>query len=136
MGILPDSGRAAERLGRDAVAWITSVTASGQPQSSVVWFLVHDEAIYIGSKPTSAKVANIRANSNVSFHLNSDANGFDVVTVDSDAEILDAYPRGVQDAYLAKYERKIREELQTTPDALLAEYSTIVRITPRRVRAY
>jgi PPOX class probable F420-dependent enzyme len=136
MGILPDSGRAAERLDRDAVAWITSVTASGQPQSSVVWFLVHDEAIYIGSKPTSAKVANIRANSQVSLHLNSDANGLDVVTVDSDAEILDAYPPGVQDVYLAKYERKIREELQTTPDALLAEYSTIVRITPRRVRAY
>jgi PPOX class probable F420-dependent enzyme len=136
MGILPDTGRAAERLDGEAVAWITSVTASGQPQSSVVWFIVHDEVIYIASKPTSPKVANIRANSNVSFHLNSDATGFDVVTVDADAEIRDSFPPEVQDAYLAKYERKMREELQSTADAILAEYSTIVRITPRRVRAY
>jgi PPOX class probable F420-dependent enzyme len=136
MGILPDTGRAAERLDREAVAWITSVNASGQPLSSVVWFLVHDDVIYIASKPTSGKVANIRANSKVSFHLNSDANGFDVVTVDADAELRDAFPPEVQDAYLAKYEHKMREELQSTPDAILAEYSTIVRVTPRRVRAY
>jgi PPOX class probable F420-dependent enzyme len=136
MGILPDTGRAAERLDREAVAWITSVTASGQPQSSVVWFVHHDDVIYIRSKPTSGKVTNIQANSKVSFHLNSDANGFDVVTVDADAEVRDDLPPAVQDAYLAKYERKMREELQTTPDALLADYSKTVRVTPRRVRSY
>jgi PPOX class probable F420-dependent enzyme len=136
MGILPDTGRAAERLDRDAVAWITSVAASGQPQSSVIWFLVQDDEIYVASKPQSPKVSNIRADGKVTFHLNSNADGFDVLTVDADAELLDAFPPGVQGAYLAKYERKMREELQSTPDAILAEYSTIVRITPRRVRAY
>ena len=136
MGILPDTGRAAERLDGDAVAWITSVTPSGQPQSSVIWFLVHDDEIYIASHPTSPKVANIRANSDVSFHLNSDAHGVDVVTVDADAKLLDAFPPEVQDAYLTKYARKMRDELQSTPEAILAEYSTILRITPRRVRSY
>jgi PPOX class probable F420-dependent enzyme len=136
MGILPDSGRAAERLGSEAVAWVTTVTASGQPQSSVVWFLVDEDVIYIASKPQSPKVRNIRADSKVSFHVNSDAHGFDVVTVDADAELLDAFPPGVQEAYVAKYERKMREQLQSTPEAIIAEYSTIVRIIPRRVRAY
>jgi PPOX class probable F420-dependent enzyme len=136
MGILPGTGRAAERLDRDAVAWITSVTASGQPQSSVIWFLVQDDVIYVASKPQSPKVGNIRADGKVTFHLNSNADGFDVVTVDADAELLDAFPPGVQDAYVAKYERKMREQLQSTPEAIIAEYSTIVRITPRRVRSY
>ncbi|MGH8983022.1 MAG: pyridoxamine 5'-phosphate oxidase family protein [Acidimicrobiia bacterium] len=136
MGILPDAGRAAERLDGEAVAWLTTVTASGQPQSSVVWFVVHDDVIYIQSQPTATKWTNVRANSMVSFHLNSDANGGDIVTVDADAEILDAFPPGVQDAYLAKYARRVREELQSTPDAILADYSTTIRITPRRIRVW
>jgi PPOX class probable F420-dependent enzyme len=136
MGILSDSGPAAERLDREAVAWLTTVTASGQPQSSVVWFLVHDGAIYVQSQPVAAKVKNIRANRNVSLHLNSDTAGGNVVTVDADAEILDGFPPGVRDAYLARYERRIREELQTTPEELAADYSTTIRVTPRRVRSW
>jgi PPOX class probable F420-dependent enzyme len=136
MGNLPDSGPAAERFDRDAVAWLTTVTASGQPQSSVVWFLVHDGAIYVQSQPGAGKVKNIRANRKVSLHLNSDAAGGEVVTVDADAEIVDSFPPGVRDAYMAKYERRIREELQTTPEGVEADYSTTVRVTPRRVRGW
>jgi PPOX class probable F420-dependent enzyme len=136
MGILPDSGRAAERLARELVGWLTTVTASGQPQSSVVWFVVHDDAICLQSQPDAAKLSNIRANAKVSFHLNSDAGGGDVVTADGDAEILDVPPPGLLDAYVAKYERRIRENLQTTPDGMLADYSTTVRIKARRVRAW
>ena len=136
MGILPDSGPAAERLEREAVAWLTTVTESGQPQSSAVWFLVHDGAIYLQSQPGAAKVTNIRANRRVSLHLNSDAVGGNVVTVDADAEVLDGFPPGVRGPYLAKYERRIREELQMTPEEVVADYSTTVRITARRVRSW
>jgi PPOX class probable F420-dependent enzyme len=136
MGILPDSGRAAGRLDRETVGWLTTVTAADQPQSSVVWFVVHDDAIYLQSQAGAGKLSNIRANRNVSFHLNSDAHGGEVVTADGDAEILDASPPDVREAYLAKYERAIRENLQTTPDGMLADYSTTIRVTPRRVRAW
>jgi PPOX class probable F420-dependent enzyme len=136
MGILPDSGRAAERLERAVMGWLTTVTPSGRPQSSAVWFVVHDDAVYIQSQPGAAKVANVRANGKVSFHLDGDGEGGDIVTIDGDAEILDAPPAELRDVYLAKYERLIRERLQTTPEAVVQEYGTTVRVTPRRVRAW
>ena len=136
MGILPDSGRAAERLAREVIGWLTTVTASGRPQTSPVWFVVHDDAIYVQSRPQAAKLSNIRANSKVSFHLDSDGAGGDVVTLDADAEILDTAPKELSDVYLEKYERVIRESIRSTPEAMIADYSTTVRLTPRRVRAW
>jgi PPOX class probable F420-dependent enzyme len=136
MGILPDSGRAAERLEREVMGWLTTVTASDRPQTSPVWFVVHDDAVYVQSRPHAAKLSNIRANGKVSFHLDSDGAGGDIVTIDADAEILDTVPTQLSDVYLAKYERVIRERLRSTPEALIADYSTTVRLTPRRVRAW
>jgi PPOX class probable F420-dependent enzyme len=136
MGILPDSGRAAERLEREVMGWLTTVTASDRPQTSPVWFVVHDDAVYVQSRPHAAKLSNIRANGKVSFHLDSDGAGGDIVTIDADAEILDTVPTQLSDVYLAKYERVIRERLRSTPEAMIADYSTTVRLTPRRVRAW
>src|SRR5215217_8181422 len=88
-----------------------------------------NDSSYIQSRPSAAKVANIRANGKVSFHLDGDGEGGDIVTIDGDAETLDSPPVDLLDAYLAKYERLIRERLQTTPEALLDEYQTSVRVT-------
>ena len=136
MGILPDSGRAAERLDREVIGWLTTVTASGRPQTSPVWFVVHDDAIYVQSRPQAAKLSNIRANGKVSFHLDTDGAGGHVVTLDADAEILDTAPKELSDVYLEKYERVIRESIRSTPEAMITDYSTTVRLTPRRVRAW
>jgi PPOX class probable F420-dependent enzyme len=136
MGILPDSGRAAERLDHEVMGWLTTVTPSGRPQSSPVWFVVLDDAIYIQSQLDAAKLRNIRANGKVSFHLDGDGAGGDVVTIDADAEILEAPPPGLLDAYSKKYGRVIRERIRSTPEAMIDEYPTTVRFTPRRVRAW
>ncbi len=136
MGILPDSGRAAERLDHEATGWLTTVTANGRPQSSAVWFVVRDDAIYIQSQTAAAKLRNIRANGKVSFHLDGDGSGGDIVTIDADAEILDGPPAAVLDAYSEKYGLVIRERIRSTPEAMLDEYPTTVRLTPRRVRAW
>jgi PPOX class probable F420-dependent enzyme len=136
MGILPDSGRAAERLDHEVIGWLTTITARGRPQSSAVWFVVIDDAIYVQSRPQAAKLANIRANGKVSFHLDGDGAGGDIVTIDADAEVLDAPPPGLVDAYSEKYERVIRERIRTTPEAMMADYNTTVRVVPRRVRAW
>src|SRR5437764_4100138 len=50
MGILPDSGRVAERLDHEVMGWLTTVTANGRPQSSAVWFVARDDAIYVQSQ--------------------------------------------------------------------------------------
>jgi PPOX class probable F420-dependent enzyme len=101
-----------------------------------VWFVVIDDAIYVQSRPQAAKLANIRANGKVSFHLDGDGAGGDIVTIDADAEVLDAPPLGLVDAYSEKYERVIRERIRTTPEAMMADYNTTVRVVPRRVRAW
>jgi PPOX class probable F420-dependent enzyme len=134
MGILPESGPATERLDREDVGWVTTVTAGGQPQSTPVWFVVRDDAINLQSQPHAAKVANVRANPKVSFHLNGAVG--DVVTIEGDAEVLDESAPGVIDGYRAKYETDIREYLQSTPEKIIEEYRTPIRITPRRVRVY
>jgi PPOX class probable F420-dependent enzyme len=136
MGILPDSGRAAERLDNERIGWLTTVTPSGRPQSSPVWFVVLDDAIYIQSQREAGKLGNIRANGNVSFHLDGDGDGGDIVTIDADAEILDATPPSLLDGYSEKYGRVIRERTRSTPEAMLDEYPTTVRLMPRRVRTW
>ena len=136
MGILPDSGRAAERLDHEVMGWLTTVTAKGRPQSSGVWFVARDDAIYIQSQREAAKLGNIRANDKVSFHLDGDGAGGDIVTIDADAEILDAPPPSVLDAYSQKYGPVIRERIRSTPEAMIDEYPTTVRLVPRRVRAW
>jgi PPOX class probable F420-dependent enzyme len=136
VAVLPESGRAAERLGRETVGWLTTVTRSGRPQSSLVWFALHDDAIYIQSQPGAAKLTNIRANPNVSFHLDSDGQGGDVVSIDAEAEVLGELPTDAGETYLRKYEPVIRERLKTTPEEMLERYNTTVRLTPRRVRAW
>jgi PPOX class probable F420-dependent enzyme len=136
MGILPDSGRAAERLDHEVMAWLTTVTAKGRPQSSAVWFVVLDDAIYIQSQADAAKLRNMRTNGKVSFHLDGDGTGGDIVSIDADAEILDAPPPGLLDAYSEKYGHVIRERIRSTPEAMIDEYPTTVRLIPRRVRAW
>lgn len=136
MGILPDSGRAAERLDQEQIGWLTTVTPSGRPQSSPVWFVVLDDAIYIQSQRDAGKLGNIRANGKVSFHLDGDGAGGDIVTIDADAEILDAPPPRLLDAYSEKYGPLIRDRIRSTPEAMIDEYPTTVRLIPRRVRAW
>jgi PPOX class probable F420-dependent enzyme len=134
MGILSDSGPVAGRLDREDVGWVTTVTAGGQPQSTPVWFVFRDDAIHLQSQPHAPKVANVRANPRVSFHLNGAVG--DVVTIDGDAEVLDESAPGVIDGYRAKYETAIREYLRSTPEKTIEEYRTPIRMTPRRVRVY
>ncbi len=125
-----------ERLRTESVAWITTVTVGGQPQSSPVWFLWDDGVFLVYAQPHSWKVRNIRANPRVSLHLNSDEDGGNVVTFDGSARISEGHPPAHEvAAYLAKYREGIAA-IGMTPEQMAAEYSTALRISPTRVRVY
>jgi len=47
-----------ERLRAEDIAWIATVTADGQPQSSPVWFLCDQGLVY--AQPHSWKMRSIR----------------------------------------------------------------------------
>jgi PPOX class probable F420-dependent enzyme len=125
----------AGRLAGESIGWLTTVSANGQPQSSPVWFLWDGASLWLRSQPQAGKVRNIEANPRVAFHLADDGNGGSIVTIDGVAS-LEGEPGEVVDAYLAKYDESIRTALQTTPEQLAAEYSTTIRITPNRTRAW
>jgi PPOX class probable F420-dependent enzyme len=125
-----------ERLRTESVAWITTVTPGGQPQSSPVWFLWDEGVFLVYAQPHSWKVRNTRANPKVSLHLNSDEQGGGVVTFEGSAQILDGYPQAHEvPAYLAKYRDGIAG-LGMTPQQFGAEYAVALRFTPSRVRVY
>src|SRR5262245_58689073 len=112
----PKHAHALERLGREPIAWLTTVRANGQPQSSPVWFVWEGSTFLLYSIPTSAKVPNIRANPRVSVHLSDDGSGGDVVTFEGTAEIVEDAPRvETVSAYVEKY-REMIQAMGTDPE--------------------
>ena len=61
------------RLRSEQVAWLTTVRADGQAQSSPVWFLWDGDSFLLYSQPDAQKVRNVAANPKVSLHLGDDA---------------------------------------------------------------
>jgi PPOX class probable F420-dependent enzyme len=125
-----------DRLGTDQIGWLTTVNRTGQPQASPIWFLWHAEHIWLRSQAAAGKVANIRANPRVAFHLDDNGSGGDVVTVEGTAEFVEELPAEVMEAYLAKYGKAIKQILHVTPEQLAADYPVTIRITPTRARAW
>ncbi len=125
-----------ERLQADGIAWITTVSPDGQPQSSPVWFLWADGDFLVYAQPHSLKVRNIRSNPKVSLHLNSDESGGQIATFEGSARISEDQQPGHEDtAYLDKYREGIAS-IGMTPEQMGAEYATAIRVTPTRVRVY
>jgi PPOX class probable F420-dependent enzyme len=132
-----DAGaRAADRLRTELIAWLTTVTPDGQPQSSPVWFLWEDGEIVVCSLATTPRVRNVRANPRVAVSLNSDAEGGDVVTLEGEARIEGMeLTAATEVAYRAKYEAKIAE-YGWTWESFRRDYPVVVRIRPTRARIF
>jgi PPOX class probable F420-dependent enzyme len=126
--------RALERLETEIIGWLTTVNPDGQPQSSPIWFLWTDDELLIYSHKRAPRNDNLVDRPLVSFNLNTDAVGDDVVTMEGLARIDDdGPPATANDAYLAKY-RGMLDEYDWTAEYFAAEYPLLVRITPTRWR--
>ena len=82
------------RLRSEQVAWLTTVRADGQAQSTPVWFLWDGETFLLYSQPGAQKVRNVAANPKVSLHLGDDGAGGDVVTFEGTATVEPGHPAG------------------------------------------
>jgi PPOX class probable F420-dependent enzyme len=132
----PAHARAEQRLASEPVAWLTTVRADGQPQSTPVWFLWDGETFLLYSQPGAQKVRNVTANPKVSLHLGDDGAGDDVVTFEGTAAVEPGTPRADRvEAYLAKYQTAI-EGLGYEPGPFARTYSMAIRVRPTRVRAW
>jgi len=127
---------AIRHMREDVVAWLTTVAPDGTPQSSIVCFFWDGESIVTYSRPGAPKVANIRANPRVCFHLNSDEYGNHMVTIEGTARIdTSAPPTDQVPAYLAKHRRPY-EVWGMDPHRTAEDFSLALRITPDRVRVW
>jgi PPOX class probable F420-dependent enzyme len=126
---------ALERLERDMIGWLTSVTPDGQPQTFPVWFLWQDGTILVYSDHRAKRNANIGANPKVSLHLEGYERGADLVIVEGEARIDSAAPGPeANTAYLAKYGAWIDGDIGGV-DVFAATWNVPIRITPTRGRA-
>jgi PPOX class probable F420-dependent enzyme len=128
-------GEPDRRLETETIAWLTTVSGSGQPQSSPVWFLWDGSSLWLRSQEGAGKVRNIEANPSVSIHLADDGHGGSIVTVEGTASIEDE-PAELVDRYMGKYGDAIRDALGSTPEQVARDYPVTIRITPTRARAW
>ena len=131
----PQHLRALSRLERDKIAWLTSVTPDGQPQTFPVWFLWEDGEVLVYSAKSAKRNGNVAVNPRVSVHLEGNADGGDLVIVEGIARV-DHRTRSADQhaAYMAKYGDWMVRDLGSV-EAFLAEYTVPIRIAPARGRA-
>lgn len=125
---------ALRRLDTELIGWVTTIAPDGQPQSSPIWFLWRDGVVLLYSRQRAPRNDNVEANGRVSFNLNTDPDGEDVLTMEGEARIDWSRPPASADAeYVAKY-RHLIERYGWTPDWFADHYPVPIVITPTRWR--
>ncbi len=123
---------ALERLASERMAWLTTVTRDGQPQTMPIWFLWLDGKLLVYSDYRARRNKNIEANPRVSLHLPDDGSGNDIVVVEGIARIDPDYPQVTDNpAYLAKYDEWI-DRFVGGPAKMAQTYNVPILITPSR----
>ncbi|MEZ5101512.1 MAG: TIGR03667 family PPOX class F420-dependent oxidoreductase [Thermoleophilia bacterium] len=132
----PYGSRVARRLEVEAIAWLTTVGASGAPAPVPVWFLWDGASFLLYSRPGQPKLANIERSPRVTLHLESDGRGGDVVVVGGLARLAPGEPPADQvPAYVEKYAWGF-QRIGMTAATFAATYSVPIRIEPRSLRGH
>lgn len=130
----PEGAHALDRLETELMGWLTTVDPDGQPQSSAIWYLWREGTVIVYSHIRARRNANIEANPRVSFNLNTDIEGDDVVTMEGEARIdLGLPPCSDDPDFQARYRAKI-EGYGWTTEWHAANYPVAIVITPTRWR--
>jgi PPOX class probable F420-dependent enzyme len=129
-----EGARALERLETELMGWMTSVNPDGMPQSSPIWFLWRDGVVIVYSHIRAPRNANIEANPLVSFNLNTDPDGEDVVTMEGQARIDLSLPPSSADSEFQAKHRHMLERYGWTAEWLAENYPVPIVITPTRWR--
>lgn len=132
----PEHAKAEERLRSDIIAWLTTVTEDGQPQSTPVWFLWEDGTFLIYSRPGMPKLDNVAANPKVALHLRGTEVGDEIATFDGTAELpTDQPPADQVPNYVAKYREQMKR-YDWSPARFAELYSEPIRVTPTEARIW
>ncbi len=128
--------RVESRLRTNLMAWLTTVSPAGKPDTVPVWYLLRDdETVLIYSQPGKAKLRNIEHNPAVALGLDVTDLGRDVIRlVGTAARRPDVPPADQVPEYVAKYVERIAAIFET-PERFAELFSAAVVITPTRLHA-
>ncbi|HUF94762.1 MAG TPA: TIGR03667 family PPOX class F420-dependent oxidoreductase [Acidimicrobiia bacterium] len=128
--------RVKARLEQEMVIWMTTVRSDGQPQTSVVWFLLEGDEILVYSKDGTIRNRNVVENPKVSLNLDGNGRGGAVITIEGTSRIDSEAPEPKDhSAYIEKYQSLI-EANGWTPEVFGGDYPVPIRTTIDRVRAW
>ena len=112
----PAHATAAGRLRDELIIWLTTVTESGQPKPTPVWFLWDGQEFLIYSLKDGRKTGHIVANPRVSLHLDGNGRGGGIVIFEGTARVNPDGPRAdAVPAFVAKYQQLISSYGWTPP---------------------
>lgn len=122
-----------QRLEEEGVGWLTTVSADGTPQTSPIWFLWDGEEILMYSLE-SPRVQNLTRNPRVSFNLDGNGRGGEIVVLEGTARIDEGAPPPDENLeYIAKY-KPVMDEYNWTLEWFAGRYAVPIRITPTKYR--
>ncbi len=125
-----------KRLDSEPLIWMTTVTPTGRPQPSPVWFLWNGEDIRMFSKDNTARLRNIAGNPHVSLNLDGDGRGGAIVVIEGAAHIeRDHPPASAMPEYIEKYQEFLNK-YGWTATSFSADYPVPVIIRPTRLRSW
>lgn len=124
------------RLQTNLMAWLSTVSPAGRPDTVPVWFLLRDDdSFLVYSQPGKAKLRNIDANPNVALGLDVTDIGRDIIRIEGTAVRVAGHPSaaGVPE-YAAKYAERIAAIFGTV-ERFAEQFSEAIVITPTRLHA-
>jgi PPOX class probable F420-dependent enzyme len=129
--------RAARHLREDTVVWLTTVTASGAPVPSPVWFVWEEPAtVLMYSRDGTPRSRNLAANPRVSLNFAGNGQGGDIVVLSGRAQFDAALGAPHENAdYVAKYGPQM-ERVSGSVEEFSRQYPLAVRIELTRLRGH
>jgi len=130
------SDKVQRRLEDEVVIWMTTVSADGQPQTSVVWYWWDGSEFLIYSLDPATRLRNLAGNPHVSLNLDGNGRGGDVVTIEGIGSVDPTAPTAAEMVeYVTKYNRRM-DRGWGGPEAFARKYPTAIRVQPTRVREW
>lgn len=132
----PFHARVADQLKNEVVGWLTTVGANGVPQPNLVWFLWDGSDSILIYSQDNHKVRNITGSGGVSFNLNSNDTGSDMIVLTGTAAIDTSQPAINENAaYIEKYASGIKE-FGSDPAQIAADYHVPIVVTITKLRGF
>jgi PPOX class probable F420-dependent enzyme len=117
-------------LDEERVVWLSTVRPDGTPHLVPTWFLWDGEALVVFSKPSAAKVRNLRANPRLMIAIGDPEDDFAVGLIEAEATCSEEVAH-VPDAFFAKYADELRPG-RLDAATFRATYTQAIRIVPTR----